>query len=331
MTAPNPSEEAHSPLRKFIDLHPETDDFEEAVLDGLKGSPKTLPCKFFYDRDGSELFDRITDLPEYYPTRTEIGLLRRHAFEIAELMGPGCHVVEFGSGSSAKVPILLNALDQPAAYTGVDISRDFLISSCQSLARDFPEIDVMAVCADYTQPFPVPDPPKDPNARRVGFFPGSTIGNFAPAEASGFLATAAGILGAGGGLLIGVDLRKSTDILIPAYDDAAGVTAAFNMNLLSRINGELGADFDLGAFRHEARYNDVHGRIEMHLVSTENQSVTINGNRFQFADAETIHTENSYKFTLEGVAAIATDAGFDVERQWTDDADLFSIHFLRVS
>ena len=314
-------------LAGFHDLEPVLDDFETAVLAGLASDPKSLPCKFFYDDAGSQLFERICALPEYYPTRTETALLQRRAGEMAERMGRGCHLIEFGSGASEKVRILLRAVEAPAAYTAVDISRDHLLVSAASLARAFPGLEVHAVCADYTRPFEVAPPSRLPGARRVGFFPGSTIGNFTPDEAVAFLESAARLLD-GGDLLIGVDLEKDEATLNAAYNDAEGVTAAFNLNLLARINRELGADFELSAFAHRAFYDAHKGRIEMHLVSRRDQTVTISGRSFRFRQGESIHTENSHKYTVDGFARIARRAGFKPAHVWIDDHRLFAIHYL---
>jgi dimethylhistidine N-methyltransferase len=309
------------------DLAPQRGRFLADVLDGLTRPHKSLPCKYFYDERGSALFDRICELPEYYPTRTELGILRRHAPAMAEALGPLCLVVEYGSGSSTKTSLLLEPLERPAAYVPVDISREHLLRSAAALARRHPGLRVIPVCADFTQPFSLP---RVPNARRrVAYFPGSTIGNFAPPEASKFLAGVAAQCGAGGALLIGVDLRKSRSILEPAYDDSQGVTAEFNRNLLRRINRELGADFDGGAFDHRAFWNAEEGRVEMHLVSRRAQVVQLAGRRIPLAPGETIHTENSHKYDLAGFAELARSAGFEVERVWTDPARLFSVQLLR--
>lgn len=314
----------------FHDLEPELEDFETAVMSGLSSVQKTLPCKFFYDQEGSRLFDQICELPEYYPTRTEIALLDTRAGEMADLMGPHCHVIEFGSGSSIKIKTLLDALETPAACTAVDISRDHLIASAENLAADYPNVAIAAICADYTQPFDVNPPKSHPDARRVGFFPGSTIGNFAPDEAVDFLSTAAKLL-SGGDLLVGVDLKKDTARLTAAYDDAQGVTAAFNLNLLTRINRELGGDFELDGFAHLALYNEALGRIEMHLRSLRAQTVSVGGCRFEFAADETIHTENSCKYSIEEFQALAARAGFETLHSWTDPEELFSVHYLRAA
>ncbi len=318
-------------LAAFHDLEPALEDFGDAVIAGLSRAQKTLPCKFFYDEAGSKIFEAICELPEYYPTRTETALMEAKAAEMASLFGPACHVVEFGSGSSVKIRILLDALEAPAAYTALDISRDHLIGSCQAVATDYPDLPVNAVCVDFTQPFDLPDGPE--YARRtLGFFPGSSIGNFTRPEAAEFLRSAKRILtGAQPGFLIGVDLRKDAAILNAAYDDAAGVTAEFNLNLLVRANRELGADFDLDGFRHHAFYNEDEGRIEMHLISTRAQDVSIGGQTFHFGADETIHTENSYKYAPEEFADIARQAGYTPEKLWIDENSLFSIHYLTVS
>jgi dimethylhistidine N-methyltransferase len=305
------------------------EDFQTAVLAGLSRAPKELPCKFFYDERGSKLFDDICALEEYYPTRTELGVLEANAERIAALIGENCQLVEFGSGSSVKIRILLDALKSVAAYTPVDISREHLIRSSQDLARDFPDIEVIAVCADYTRPFTVPRPRGTPDARRVVFFPGSTIGNFTPDAALDFLAGTAKVSGPGGGLLIGVDLKKDPKILEAAYNDREGVTAAFDLNLLLRINRELGADFDLSSWRHRAHYATATGRVEMHLVSQRRQTVHLDGSSFAFDAGETIHTENSYKYGLDEFRALASRAGFTPVEAWTDPNSLFSVHFFQ--
>ena len=315
-------------LAAFVDLETIVEDFETAVVAGLSATPKTLPCKFFYDQAGSELFSRICELDEYYPTRTEVGLLRRISGNIARLMGPDCHLIEFGSGDGIKVRLLLDAVNALAGYTAVDISRDHLKRSAEDLARLYPDIEIAAICADYTKPFDVPPPSAKADARRVGFFPGSTIGNFTPAEAVEFLRTAAKLL-EGGDLIIGVDLKKDIARLESAYNDSEGVTAAFNLNLLARINRELSGDFIIDAFEHRAHYDPVAGRIEMHLISRRDQFVTFGGRRFDFVAGETIHTENSYKYAIEEFREVAANAGFKVVGGWTDDENLFSIHYLR--
>ncbi|MGB0632307.1 MAG: L-histidine N(alpha)-methyltransferase [Alphaproteobacteria bacterium] len=314
-------------LVSFVDLDPQPEDFLSAVLDGLSAEQKTLPCKFFYDEHGSRLFDRICTLDEYYPTRTEIGILEHRLGEIAELVGRGAHLVELGSGASVKIRTLLNALPDLAQYTAVDISRDFLLKSAEILATDYPDLNVAAVCADYTKAFEIPAPRTRQSSRSVAFFPGSTIGNFTEDEAEAFLARLHGILGPGSGLLIGVDLKKDTDVLHAAYNDAEGVTAAFNLNLLARINRELEADFDLDSFTHRAVYLPDTGRIEMHLVSGKDQSVTVGAKTFAFAAGEHIHTENSHKYSIEEFRALCGRAGYSAVASWTDAKNLFSVHY----
>jgi dimethylhistidine N-methyltransferase len=320
---------AHS-LQRLHDLEPTVEEFQDSVLRGLASTPKTLPCKFFYDAEGSRLFDRICELPEYYPTRTECTLLAARARDIAELVGPGAELVEFGSGAGIKVRLLLAALDAPSAYVPVDISRGHLIQAASSLAEDFPGLRIVPVCADYTQPFSLPQLAGLPGRRKVGFFPGSTIGNFTPADATSFLRQAARLLGHGSMMIVGADLPKDEAILHAAYNDPAGVTAAFNLNLLRRINRELDADFAMDAFRHDAFWNAGESRIEMHLVSRIRQSVHIAGCTFDFAAGETIHTENSYKYGLGAFEKLAHAAGYITAAAWTDADALFSIHVLKL-
>jgi len=297
------------------------------VWAGLGGARKTLPCKYLYDARGSQLFERICELAEYYPTRTELAIMEAHAGEMARRLGPRCLLVEYGSGSSRKTRLLLDRLEAPAGYVPIDISRDALAASVRALAEAYPDLEVLPVCADYTEPIELPVPSR-PAARRGVYFPGSTIGNFSPAEAQRFLARMARVAGRGGAILIGVDLRKDRRTLERAYDDASGVTAAFNLNLLSRLNRELGADFDPGRFAHRAVWNEAAGRVEMHLVSRTRQSVSVAGRRFAFAAGESIHTENSYKYTLEQFARLAAGAGLTVERVWTDPRERFSVQYL---
>jgi dimethylhistidine N-methyltransferase len=317
-------------LQRLHDLEPTADAFRDDVLRGLRGTPKTLPSKFFYDAEGSRLFDQICDLPEYYPTRTETALLAERAGDIAELVGPRVGLIEFGSGAGVKIRMLLAALSEPASYVPVDISREHLMQATSSLAQDFPRLRIGPVCADYTQPFALPHLPGTRPLRNVGFFPGSTIGNFTPEEATEFLRRAARLLGRGSMMIIGVDLPKDPAILHAAYDDAAGVTAAFNLNLLHRINRELGADFDPAAFGHEARWNAGDSRMEMHLVSRIRQTVALGPNSFEFVPGESIHTENSYKYGIDTFSRLARAAGYATMVAWTDAAALFSIHVLGV-
>ena len=325
-------DDVHYPeaLVAFVDLDPEIEDFRASVIDGLSQPQKTLPCKFFYDERGSWLFDRICTLDEYYPTRTEIRILEERIGEIAELIGRRAHLIELGSGASVKIRSLLNALPDLVQYSAVDISREHLLKSAEALALDYPALNVAAVCADYTGAFDVPKPSHYPAAHRVAFFPGSTVGNFSHEEAVGFLERIAGILGSGGGLLIGADLKKDRDVLHAAYNDAAGVTAAFNLNLLHRINDELGGDFDVDAFEHTAVYVDDPGRIEMRLVSSRKQTVSIDGCCFEFARGEYIHTENSHKFSPEEFRELCARAGFTPVACWTDPDQLFSVHYFSI-
>lgn len=320
----------HDLLQSFDDLAPEPDDFRAEVLGGLSERPKVLPCKFFYDAKGSQLFDEICELPEYYPTRTEIALLIEISADLARHIGPYAHIIEYGCGSVKKVRPLLDALDRPAAYVAVDISRDHLLEAARTLAADYPTLDVHAVCADFTKPFKVRPPHHRPNARRVGFFPGSTLGNFKPDDAHRFLAHAVEFLGPGGAMVIGIDLKKEASILDAAYNDSKGITAAFNLNLLYRINRELGADFDVAKFRHGAHYNAAKGRVEMHLYSMADQAVHVNGSIFRFSEGESIHTENSHKYGIGEFHRLAQKAGFVPGKVWTDEAQLFSIHYLTI-
>jgi dimethylhistidine N-methyltransferase len=297
-----------------------------ALLDGLRRTPRSVPPKFFYDAAGSALFDRICELPEYYPTRTEIALLARHGREMAECIGAGADLVEYGAGSLRKVRLLLDALHQPARYVPIDLSAEHLLQHAQQLAADHPGLRVEPLVADFSAELMLPDLPRAAR-RRVGFFPGSSIGNFTPEEALAFLRQAAVAL-AGGGLLIGVDLVKDPAVLHRAYNDAAGVTAAFNKNLLARANRELGADFDLAAFDHYAFYAPSEQRIEMHLLSRRRQVVAVCGERVVFDEGQTLHTENSCKYTVDGFRRLARAAGFEPQAVWTDDARLFSVHWL---
>lgn len=316
-------------LFDFHDLAPGEESFRDAVLSGLGCTRKRIPCKFFYDARGSALFEAICRLPEYYLTRTEIAILDDNSADIAAHMGPSCRLIEFGSGASQKVRILLPALDRPAAYVPVDISREHLRDAATGVAEDFPSVPVIAVCADYTRPFPLPPLP-GAGGKRVGFFPGSTIGNFEPDAAAAFLVNYARVLGPRGEMLIGVDLKKDAEILDAAYNDRAGVTAAFNLNLLERVNRELDGDLDIDRFEHVAFYNEAEGRVEIYIRSLVNQEAHIAGNRFRFAEDELIHTEYSYKYSVAEFRALAARAGFRPVDTWTDPAELFSVHYLRL-
>lgn len=310
----------------FHDLHPTADDLASDVLAGFSRPQKSIPPKYFYDAEGSRLFDAITGLPEYYPTRTEMAMLRKYADEIAQKAGTGHLLVEPGSGSCGKARILFEGL-QPCAYIPMDISGDHLRVAAEAVAADYPWLEVHAACTDFTRLMTLP--PSSPEGRRLAFFPGSSIGNFDPDRAVGFLRMIAEMVGPGGQLLIGVDLKKERRILEAAYNDAQGVTAAFNLNLLTRINRELGADFDLAQWRHRAFYNQAEGRIEMHLVSRTDQEVCLPGHTFAFAEGESIHTENSYKYSVEEFRDLAARAGFTTDTVWTDDDNLFSLHLLQ--
>jgi dimethylhistidine N-methyltransferase len=302
------------------------EDFARELIGGLRRTPKTIPCKYFYDARGSELFDRICRLPEYYQTRTETALLRDHASEIARLMGPHVELIEFGAGSLAKVRILLNALDTPQSYVPIDISGDYLLDVVVGLEEDYPDMTLRPVIADFTQGLTLPAR-EMAVSRRVGFFPGSTIGNFTRDAAVAFLKNAAKLL-KGGGLLIGTDLVKDPAILHAAYNDQAGVTAAFNKNLLLRANRELGANFDLNQFAHYASYNPSGMKIEMYLVSLARQTVRVTGEAIRFAQGDAIHTEDSHKYTIEGFTELAAEAGFAPRKSWTDEHKLFAMHWL---
>lgn len=310
----------------FHDHAPPPEDFRSAVIAGLSRPDKALACRWLYDAAGSALFDEICTLPEYYPTRTETAILRQNASAIAEAAGASAQVVELGSGASEKIRILLDALDTPDAYIPIDISASHLLRSAQALQDDYPLLRVEAICADYAQDFPLPPCPP---ARRLGFYPGSTIGNLTPTEAEAFLSLWARRLGAGAGMLVGVDLQKDRATLEAAYDDAQGVTAAFSLNLLARANRELGANFDLSRFQHEARYNADDGRVVIHLRSLQRQTVNIGAHAFQFDAGERVHIEDSWKYSRNGFAALASRAGFVPEAVWTDTRELFSIHLLR--
>lgn len=311
-------------------VHDDAPEFAAAVLAGLSQPQKIIPARFFYDRAGSELFEAITELPEYYPTRTEIGILTEHAADIAAAVGPGRAVIEFGSGSSAKTPLLLRAI-APAAYVPVDISAEFLAASANALAADFPGLPVIPVAADFTAPFRMPA--SIAALPKLGFFPGSTLGNLAPAAAIDLLRSFAATLGPQSWLVIGIDLApgpgKSPEMLEAAYDDAQGVTAAFNLNLLHRINRELGGTIRIDDFAHRAAWNADLGRIEMHLVAVRDTQFIAAGAAFTLAAGETIHTENSYKWTLPEARLMAHASGWLPAQGWTDAAGRFSLHLWR--
>lgn len=303
--------------------------FLRDVLAGLSRPRKTLPSRWLYDDVGCALFERITQLAEYYPTRTEVSILRARLGEMAAFCGPGAVVLEYGAGAGIKTQLLLDALATPRAYVPIDIAGAFLRLTAERLRRRFPRLEVRPVTADFTAAFEIPA--EVPRQRRVVFFPGSTIGNLDAEEAQQFLQQARRHAGRGGAALIGIDLRKSLSVLLPAYDDALGVTAAFNLNLLARIDRELGGDFDLGGFRHEARWNEDESAVEMHLVSRRAQQVRVDGRRFAFAAGETIHTESSRKYEVAGFAAIAARAGWRMAQHWLDAQSRFAVVGLEVS
>ena len=309
----------------------EQDESRQQVLDeiiaGLSQPLKTLSPKFFYDERGSELFDEITRLPEYYLTVTEAEIMRDCIAEVAELIGPQASVIEFGAGSNQKIRLLLANLKEPAVYVPVDISRDFLEAEAKDLAGDFPELEIIPVAADFTQPFDLPNPAIMPR-RNIVFFPGSTIGNFSPEASLELLKVMHHEAGIGGGLLIGVDLRKDRATLEQAYNDAEGVTAEFNLNILTHLNRVYGANFRREQFRHYAVYNEDAGRIEMYLISEIDQSFSIGGQEFSMAQGERLLTEHSHKYSLDGFAALASAAGFRVWKVWTDGEEKFSVQFL---
>jgi dimethylhistidine N-methyltransferase len=317
-----------SALAKGQRLDPKTSAFATDILEGLAKQPKQLPPKYFYDVTGSELFEQITVLPEYYPTRTELGILRDKGAEIAAILPKHAALIEFGAGATTKVRLLLEqaAFD---AYVPVDISGEFLNAQASALRQDFSDLQVYPVTADFSAPFELPETVKA--MPKVGFFPGSTIGNFEPHEACGFLRSARQILGPGALMLVGADLEKDERALYAAYNDTSGVTARFNLNLLVRINRELGGNFDLSAFTHRAIYNRERHRIEMHLVSRKSQTVRILGRSFAFRTGETIHTENSYKYSIERFTALAKGSGWKPRASWTDADGLFSVHALVAS
>lgn len=301
--------------------------FHQDVHQGLMRRPRMIPPKYFYDARGSNLFDRICELPEYYVTRTELGIMTAEAAAMAAAIGPNALLIEPGSGSGVKVRLLLDQLPDPAGYVPVEICREHLTASAEALRAAYPGLEVLPVCADFTQPFAVPEPPRQAR-RRVVYFPGSTIGNFPPADALALLRTFHAVAGEGGLLLLGIDLRKSAGVLVPAYDDSAGVTADFNRNLLHRINRELGADFEPEQFRHRAIWNEHHGRIEMHLVSEQDQSVRLGDTDFRFPAGDHIVTEYSYKHTRASLHTLAAQAGFRPLASWQDEAEHFSVELL---
>ena len=305
------------------------ENFRDEVLDGLSKSPRQLPYKFFYDQRGAQLFQEICDLPEYYITRTEIEILRLHGADMAKALGPQVELIGLGTGAGTKTRILLEELHNPAVYVPIDISKEQLEQSSARFREMFPTLQVLPVCVDYLEPFELPLP-RRLSSRSVIYFPGSTIGNFEPEIASELLARLVDVAGDGGGLPIGVDLQKDRDVLERAYNDAAGVTAQFNKNLLVRINRELEADFDLNRWQHHAIYSPSEGRIEIYLISDKEQTVHIGAREFQFRAGEEILTEYSYKHTIAGFIELARKAGFHFEQVWTDDARWFGVFYFTV-
>ena len=310
-------------------LNKEKKAFLKDVVWGLRQRQKQIACKYFYDERGSKLFDDICRLEEYYPTRTETALLKTYGKEISNYIGPEVCLIEYGCGSLIKTRILIDALERPFLFIPIDISEEHLLRASQDLATQYQELIVLPQVADFTKPIVLPNRARSKNLKCVGFFPGSTIGNFSPIEAINFLKSISKTIGPNGGLLIGVDMKKDAKILIQAYDDNSGVTASFNLNLIKRINKELGGDFDISTFRHRAIYNDIKGRIELHLVSLKKQIVKIQNFEFSFEKNETIHTENSYKYHKREFTSLAEQAGFLTIKTWVDEKKLFSIYYLK--
>ena len=316
-----------SGLANVLDLEPANEDFLAEVIEGLSHSPRSLPCKFFYDERGAQLFLKICELPEYYITRIETELLRRHGSEMAESIGANAELIGFGTGAGMKARMLLAHLETPIAYVPVDISKQRLTDSTAELSRAMPGLDILPVCGDYLQPLRLPRSRRKPDHIAV-YFPGSTIGNLEPEVAADFLRRVCRLCGKSGGMIIGVDLQKDRAVLEAAYNDSAGVTAEFNLNILARANRELGTNFDLSLWRHKAIYNEQQGRIEMHLISEADQVVYVGNEEFRFSRDEKIITEFSYKYTQAGFVRLAVSAGFRLARVWTDPKQWFAVfHF----
>jgi dimethylhistidine N-methyltransferase len=314
-------------LKKISNFHPEREQFLKEVLQGLARTPRELPTKYLYDERGSEFYERICELQEYYIPGLEIKIMKDHIQEIVRLLGSDANLIEYGCGSCTKTRILLDNMPELAAYIPIDISRGQLISVTEELIGIYPELQILPVCADFTDSFSLPLP-EHTGRRNVIYFPGSSIGNFGPDSGRRLLTNIAGVCHPGGALLIGVDLMKDPKVLFRAYNDNQGVTAAFNLNLLARINRELGADFNLDAFRHEAVYNQEKGRVEMHLISQKNQRVHLSETSISIQEGEIIWTESSYKYSLDEFESMVNDAGFDVAMVWTDDREWFSVQYL---
>ena len=314
----------------LLDCQPETDRFLEEVIEGLSQPQKRLPCKYFYDETGCELFDRICKLDEYYLTRTELDIMDRCAAEMGETIGSDCLLIELGIGSGTKTRILLDNLEPPLTFVPVDIAKESLVENATVLSRRYTEFDIQPICADFSQPFDLPDF-ETKHDRRVVYFPGSTVGNFTRQDASRLLSRMARMCGDNGGLLIGLDLQKDRATLEAAYNDDQGVTAAFNLNLLARINEELNADFQLGQFEHRAEYNSEEHRIEIFLDSVCEQQVSVDGQRFAFAKGEAICTEHSHKYDLEDFEKLVAPLGFKLRSTWTDANEYFAVVFFEIT
>ena len=315
--------EAHAAV---LDREPAKSEFLSEAIAGLSSTPRTLPCKYFYDARGAALFQKISELPEYYLTRAELQILDRYCGDIARALGPNIELIGLGTGAGTKTRILLEKLEVPAAYIPVDISKKQLERSTASFRKIFPTLEILPVCADYLEPIRLPSPARQA-LRKIVYFPGSTIGNFEPDAARQFLQRVANHCRRGGGLLIGVDLQKDRHVLERAYNDSAGVTAQFNLNLLARANRELGADFDLEQWQHYAVYNSTESRIEIYLISEIDQTVRLQDRQFDFRAGERIATEYSYKYTKESVIELTREAGFDFSQMWTDDARWFGVFY----
>lgn len=322
-------EAPYGPLAFFADFEPAASDFRADVIEGLSQPQPRLNPKYFYDAYGSHLFDKICETDEYYVTRTETAMLADFDRNAVAEIGGNAAIIEYGSGSGAKISLLLDALASPREYVAIDISRDHLINAATDLAEERPSLSVGAICADFTKPLDLPEVGDGQADRRVGFFPGSTIGNLDRADARKFLSQASDTLAPGGAFLIGVDLKKDEAVLNAAYNDKEGVTAAFNHNILKRLQRELDAELDPAGFEHFAYFNHEDGRIEMHLRATSDQEIVLDGRRFAFRAGETIHTESSHKYGLEEFQEVANDAGFGAVRSWTDPDGLFSMHLLQ--
>jgi dimethylhistidine N-methyltransferase len=326
LTADAVSVAAQGRLLEPLDFAPSADEVRAEAMAGLSGRQKMLPCKLFYDERGSKLFDEICHLPEYYPTRTELRIMRDYAAEMAVEIGPRPLIVEYGSGSSVKTRVLLDQMPDAEAYIPIDISGEHLLNAARGLQDRYPALSVLPVCADYTRPLTLAHIPKNDSSRNVAYFPGSTIGNLEPAAAKAFLKAIRATCGRESRLLIGLDLKKDPATIHAAYNDAAGVTAAFNLNVLRRLNEECGADFELDSFCHYAFYNPTVGRVEMHLVSKGRQVVSFpGGESIYFEEGETIHTENCYKYTLQEFADLAAVVGYRRENVWLDEQNWFSV------